>query len=61
MFTCAICGLELKPNDAGVDRKATVWLKGATKTVSEFVEDVYEYKHRVCNDRDPHRNDIPLF
>lgn len=61
MFSCSICGLEINPKDPGTDRKAVVWLKGATKTVSEFSQDLFEYKHRVCAARLPSANDIPLF
>lgn len=60
MYECAICGLEVRPNDGTTERKAVVWLKGSGKTISEVCEELFEYKHKFCNQKD-NPNDISLF
>ena len=60
LYTCAVCGLPLRPTDSGVSRKAIVWLKSKGTTISRVIEELHEYRHEVCDDR-PQSMDVPLF
>lgn len=60
LFTCSVCGLSLRPGDSQVERKAIVWLKAKGKTLNRVVEELHEYKHEFCNDKEQ-SGDIPLF
>jgi len=60
LYTCSICGLEVRPSDATTERKAVVWLKGTGKTISEVCEELFEYKHKFCTGK-TNPNDISLF
>jgi hypothetical protein len=52
LFTCYVCGLRVRPEDNGCERKAVVWLKSKGTSISRVVEELYEYKHAVCSDKD---------
>jgi len=60
LYSCSVCGLEVRPGDATTERKAIVWLKGTGKTISEVSEELFEYKHKFCTGKTS-ANDIPLF
>ncbi len=48
LFTCEVCGLEVRLQDSICSRLAIVWLKGKTTTVVDVVEDLHRYKHALC-------------
>jgi hypothetical protein len=52
LFHCVACGLPLRPKDSISERKAIVWLKASGNSISRVVEELHEYKHSICNDKD---------
>lgn len=60
LYTCYVCGLSLRPTDAGVERLVLAWLKSKGTSVSRVVEEQHRYKHAVCNDK-PVSEQMPLF
>jgi len=35
-----------------IERKAIVWLKSKGTTISRVVEELHDYKHTFCSDKD---------
>ena len=52
LFNCVVCGLPIRPKDGIAERKAIVWLKSSGISISRVVEELHEYKHSMCSDKD---------
>jgi hypothetical protein len=52
LFTCKVCGLPIDLSSSYVERKAIVWLKSRGTTISRVIEELHDYKHSVCSDKD---------
>lgn len=51
LYLCKVCGLQLRPADATSVRLAKVWLKSKGTSISRVVEELHEYRHEFCDDR----------
>ena len=52
LFHCIVCGLPVRPQDSVSERKAVVWLKSGGASISRVIEELHDYKHTFCNDKD---------
>lgn len=52
LFICKVCGLPIDLNSTMIERKAIVWLKSKGTTISRVVEELHDYKHNFCNDKE---------
>ena len=48
---CRVCGLPIDMKSTMVERKAIVWLKSKGTTISRVIEELHDYKHGFCNDK----------
>lgn len=60
LFTCFVCNYAIDPNSSNSLRLASVWLKGAGKTVDSVENEMYRYRHNFCN-LDPNFEQDSLF
>lgn len=51
LFTCKVCGLPIDLSSTMVERKAVVWLKSRGTTISRVIEELHDYKHSICSDK----------
>lgn len=51
MYHCIVCGLALRPSDQTSVRLAIVWLKSKGTTISKVSEELHQYKHEFCNEK----------
>lgn len=52
LFTCKVCGLPIDLSSSMVERKAIVWLKSKGTTISRVIEELHDYKHTICSDKE---------
>lgn len=52
LFNCIVCGLPIRPKDSVSERKAIVWLKASGTSISRVIEELHDYKHNMCNDKE---------
>jgi len=52
LFICKVCGLPIDQSSTMIERKAIVWLKSKGTTISRVVEELHDYKHTFCSDKD---------
>ena len=52
LFHCTVCGLPVRPQDSVTERKAVVWLKSGGMSISRVIEELHNYKHSMCDDKD---------
>lgn len=52
LFICKVCGLPVRPKDNVSERKAIVWLKASGNSISRVIEELHDYKHNFCDDKD---------
>lgn len=59
LYSCDVCGLELRPQDMSVNRLALVWLRGKGRTVASVQQERHMFRHSVCKGADPENMDQP--
>jgi len=52
LYKCKVCGLPIDLNNTTIERKAVVWLKAKGTSISRVIEELHDYKHSVCCDKE---------
>ena len=63
MYRCIVCDLPIRPQDMTSERLAVVWLKSKGTSISRVAEEMHQYKHQFCDDRNLRQEGFqpPLF
>jgi len=52
LYKCKVCGLPIDLTNTTIERKAVVWLKAKGTSISRVIEELHDYKHSVCCDKE---------